>query len=79
MEHEVTGMITMTDSKRKVTALLMQPMGRDGAMIYRVYWQDESGREKNYTVDSDEFWQIHDAAGQPSYTEPGYWTYEVTK
>ena len=72
-------MITMTDSKRKVTALLMQPMGRDGAMIYRVYWQDESGREKNYTVHSDEFWQIHEAAGQPTYQEPGYFSYEVTK
>ena len=57
----------------------MQLMGRDGAMIYRVYWQDESGREKNYTVDSDEFWQIHEAAGQPTYQEPGYFSYEVTK
>ena len=72
-------MMTKRQELETITALLMQPLGRDGAIIYRVYWQDENGRERNYTTDSDEFWQIHDAAGQPSYTEPGYWTYEVTK
>lgn len=69
--------MTETTSKRKVTALLIQPLGRDGEYLHRVYWQDERGREHNYTTEADEFWAIHAAAGTPSYTEPGYWTYEV--
>lgn len=69
-------MIAVTERKRKVTALLMQPIGRDGAMVYRVYWQDERGREKHTEVDSAVFWAIQDAAGDPTYTEPGYWAYD---
>lgn len=74
-------MIAMTEtvSKRKVTALLFQPIGRDGAMVYRVYWQDDSGRERNYETTPDEFWQIQNDMGPASYTEPGYWTYEVVQ
>lgn len=60
----------------QVKALLIQPRGKDGGSVYTVYWQDERGRERHYTTQADEFWAIHERAGDASYTEPGYWTYD---
>ena len=58
----------------QLTALLIQ--GEPGRRHYRVYTHDERGREKHTEVDSAVFWAIQEAAGEPVYTEPGYWTYD---
>ena len=44
--------------------------------IYYVTVEDERGREKCFTVDAATFDKILEAAGEPGYTEPNYWTYD---
>lgn len=58
----------------ELTALLIQ--GEPDKRRYRVYTQDDHGREKQREVEPAVFWAIHEAAGEPVYTEPGYWTYD---
>lgn len=72
-------MVTEATAKRKVTALLIQKLGDHGSSSYTVFWQDERGREHCYRTTSDDFFAIQEQAGTPAYTEPGYWTYEVSQ
>ena len=43
---------------------------------YRVFTEDERGREKWRNVERFTFFRILEAAGEPGYTEPNYWTYD---
>jgi hypothetical protein len=59
------------------TALLIQPQGHNRESVYAVFYLDGDGREQRREVDVLTFWRLHDTAGEASYSEPGYWAYEV--
>ncbi len=65
----------MTNQTIFLNALLIQPIGATGH-TYSVFTENERGREQRREVTATEFWAIQEAAGEPSYTEPGYWTYD---
>lgn len=70
-------MIDEGTDERKVTALLIQRLGKAGDFSYSVFWEDERGRQRCYQTTSDDFYAILDKQGQATYQEPGYWSYEV--
>lgn len=70
--------MTMIDEgtdERKVTALLIQKL--NGEDTYMVWRQDADGRQHYQATDSRTFWAIHAQAGEPTYTEHNYWSYEA--
>ena len=70
-------MIANTEAKGKVTALLIQRLGKAGDFSYSVFWEDERGRQHCYQTTCDEFYAILERQGPATYQEPGYWSYEV--
>ena len=60
---------------RRLAALLVQyPNGKDREPNYSTFW-NQNGREVRREVTRETFWKLYDLAGEPSYSEPNYWTY----
>jgi hypothetical protein len=62
----------------EVVALLEQPRGPEGISVYTLWTEDERGKQKSQEIDGFKFSRILELAGEPTYREPGYWTYDNT-
>lgn len=64
-----------TSTSRKLSALMVQfPNGHDREPVYSAFW-DQNGTEVRREVNRVVFWKLQDSAGEPTYSEPNYWSY----
>lgn len=62
--------------KRTLTALFSyHPNGREREPEYVVFWKTDKGEVWSHT-DRQTFYQVLNTAGEPFYTEPGYWAFQ---
>ena len=72
----MTTTVQATKLDGELVAMLIQPRGAGGTNVFTVWTEDTRGKQRGVTVDEWLFNRIQDVAGEPSYTEPGYWTYD---
>lgn len=68
-------MQTLRTTSRKLSALMVQyPNGREREPVYSAFW-NQNGTEVRREVNRVVFWKLQSSAGEPTYSEPNYWSY----
>lgn len=70
-------MIAESTPNCKVTAMMIQPRGKDGAAIYTVFWSVAGRGEIARETSVAEFWYTLFNLPAPDYGERNYWSWEA--
>ena len=70
-------MIAANAGQCKVTAMMIQPRGTEGAAVYTVFWNVSGRGEIHRQTTGTEFWGMLLNMPEPDYSERNYWAWQM--